>query len=121
MKAEKNWQNGIVVCIAPGPSLTLSDCRAVKKANLPTVCVNNAFEKADFCDVVYAGDPGWWQEYFKQVPRQAELWTCLENLAKLYNINCHGPFLSVLNSGLRALQFAIDRGASKVILLSGYG
>lgn len=113
------WEGKTVFCIASGPSLTKQDCDYVKSLNVPTVAVNNAWKLATFCDVIYATDPGWWKHNGSEITVAAERWTCFENVAKTYKLNCHGPFLSAQNSGVRALQFAIDRGASRVVLL-GY-
>lgn len=119
MKVVKDWAGKTVFCIAPGPSLTRQDCELIKQTKAPVVAVNNAWEWAKFCDVIYACDPGWWEHNIFKININAELWTCFENLAHEYELNCHGPFLGALNSGLRALQLAVDRGAKRVILI-GY-
>lgn len=106
-----------VVCIASGPSLCAEDCRLVEACGLPVVVVNSTWRAARFAKVIYAGDPGWWQAHAAEIDIEAERWTCTPNLER-YGCQLHvarGPY----NSGMRAIQFAIWRGAKRVILL-GY-
>lgn len=119
MKVDKIWQAETVVCIASGPSLTKQDCDQVRGLGFKTIAVNNAWELAPWCDAIYACDPSWWKNNFDKIKSKAERWTCFENAASFHGINCHGPFLQALNSGLRAVEFAVERGANRVVLL-GY-
>lgn len=114
----KVWEGQTVVCIASGPSLTQADCDLVRRSGLPTVAVNSSWRMARFADVIYAGDAAWWDAYGDEVTIPAERWTCTRLAAQKHGINLHkvvGPY----NSGMRAIQFAIERGAERVILL-GY-
>lgn len=112
------WEGRTVVCIASGPSLKAADCQAVKKAGLPTVAVNSSWRAARFADVVYGGDLQWWDAYGAEIDIPAERWTCTRQAAAKHQINHHaayGPY----NSGMRAIQFAVERGAARILLL-GY-
>jgi len=105
-------------CIASGPSLTASDCELVRSSGTKTVAVNNSWEMARFCDYIYAGDSKWWKVNFEKIDIKAEKWTCSDMAANKYNINYHiavGPY----NSGMRAIQFGMQRGFKSIALL-GY-
>jgi hypothetical protein len=107
------------VCIASGPSLTASDCAKVEALGLYTIAVNYSWRMARFADVIYAGDPSFWDRQSSIIDIPADRWTCLEPVATKHGINLHGNFTAVGNSGARAAQFAIDSGFKRVILL-GY-
>ncbi|MDP2141275.1 MAG: hypothetical protein Q8L20_10735 [Gammaproteobacteria bacterium] len=81
--------------------------------------MNSAWKYARFADVIYAGDDCWWEQYGAEIDIPAERWTCLENTALTYGINRHGKFRGVTNSGAMAIQFSIDAGAARVLML-GY-
>lgn len=108
-----------IVCIASGPSLTDADCEAVRLSGLDTIAINTSWKAARFAKYIYAGDSRWWAENIEEIDIDAAKWTCLENAAIQFKINHHRGFRGVENSGLRAIQFAIWRGAERVILL-GY-
>lgn len=113
----------VVCCIASGPSLTKQDCEAVEKTGMPIIAVNSSWLLSKDCDFIYAGDGAWWQANIDQVQAEAqyaELWTCAEYVSKELRLNYHKPKTSGFwNSGMRAIQFAIEQGAKKIILL-GY-
>lgn len=139
----KGWEE--VVCLASGPSLTMEQVEQVYQSGYPTIVVNNTFMLAPWAEVLYAGDLGWWREYYlkaKFVMTEddlvAEFWT-LEGNKK--NLNRHHPdsihhiqevpFVrkpglgtEVLhhhggNSGYHAINLAYLFGARKIIL-AGY-
>src|SRR5690606_29476484 len=56
--------------------------------------------------------------YGDEIDIPAERWTCTKSAAEKHKINLHLASGS-WNSGMRAIQLAIQRGAAKVILL-GY-
>lgn len=114
----KQWAGQTVVCIASGPSLTKRDCELVQQAGLSTVAVNSSWKLAPFAAAVYGGDEAFWQAYGKELSIPAEKWTCSRQAASKFGLKWHmasGPY----NSGSRAIQFALERGAKRVILL-GY-
>lgn len=112
-----SWTGKTVACLASGPSLTAEDCDLVFKAGLPVVAVNDTWRIARDCDVIYAGDLQWWAQHAAEIDVEAERWTCSAG-AEVYGC-FRFPVTGLYNSGQRAIQFAIWRGAAKVILL-GY-
>ncbi|MCY1431072.1 hypothetical protein D9M71_470340 [compost metagenome] len=72
---------------------------------------------ARFCDVLYAGDAAWWEAYGAEVNIPAERWTHNPNTAKSLGLHATGVGQSVLNSGYRAIELAIDFGAARALLL----
>jgi hypothetical protein len=108
-----------VVCLASGPSLTPEDCALVEQSGHRTFAVNNTWEMARFCHVIYAGDLKWWSQYNDVIDIGADRWTCNRVASELFGINWHRISSSNFNSGQRAIQFAIEKGAKRVILL-GY-
>lgn len=114
---DKRWTGCTVVCVASGPSLRAGDCALVERAGLPTVAVNSSWRVARFADVIYAGDPTWWSAYAAEIDIPAVRWSCSRGAAR---DGCrHHPVSGAYNSGMRAIQFAIWQGASRVLLL-GY-
>lgn len=112
------WDGRTVVCVASGPSLLEADCKLVESSGLPVIAVNTSWKMVPFAEVVYAGDACWWDANHKEISISAERWTCSKTAATRHRINlfeASGSF----NSGLRAIQLAIEFGASKIILL-GY-
>lgn len=114
---DKRWSGRTVACVASGPSLSVEDCLAVGLAGIPTIAVNSSWRLARFAEVVYAGDPCWWEVYGSEVEIMAERWSCSRS-SERYGCH-HHPVGGAYNSGMRAIQFAIWQGASRVILL-GY-
>mgnify|MGYP001565877049 CR=1 FL=1 len=56
---------GVVVCIAPGPSLTYTDCRLVENAALrgvpvSSIAINDAYRVAMTAGTRYSPDATWW-------------------------------------------------------------
>lgn len=107
-----------VVCIASGVSLTAEDCGIIEATPFATIAVNNSWQRARFCKVIYAGDHKWWHEYHESIDIPAERWSCARH-ADRYGCRYHPAGTGDYNSGMRAIQFAIWRGAKQIILL-GY-
>lgn len=115
MKVDKT-----VVCVASGPSLTKQDCDYVCDRGKFVIAVNNSWELLKNCNVVYASDFSWWRVNYGKVPKELQRWTCAQSVAKRYKINYHSPFhKGGHNSGGRAIEFAISKGAKRIFLL-GY-
>ena len=115
---DKRWQGKTVACVASGPSLTAEDCTLVEQAGIPSIVVNSSWKMARFADIVFAGDFGWWKAYGGEIDIEAEKWTSAGTAARhfgLHHFKIGGPY----NSGSRAIQLAIELGASKILLL-GY-
>lgn len=114
----KRWEGQTVVCIASGPSLTDADCEAVRKSGLPVIVTNNTWQMVPWADVMYAGDYQWWKRYHAELNTKAELWTCNERASREFGLK-HHQTAGEYNTGARALQFARDMGASRILML-GY-
>lgn len=112
------WEGMTVCCIASGPSLRAEDCLAVQHARLPAIAVNSSWKLARFCDVIYAGDAAWWEFYGAEIDIPAERWSCSRH-AERYGAMHHKAKGGAYNSGMRAIEFAIEAGAVRVLLL-GY-
>ena len=108
-----------IFCVASGPSLVKADCDLVAQSGAKICCVNNAWQMFDRIDCLYAGDLKWWQAYADKIDIPvAEKWTCAKAAACEFGVNLHkanGPF----NSGMRAIQWAIEQGFVTIALL-GY-
>lgn len=107
------------ICIGGGPSLTVSDCQRARACGT-VMTINSSWRAVPDCQYLYAADAGWWHRYDHEIPRGPECWTSSISAAQGYNLQYfphpdNGPF----NSGLRAIQLAINLGAARVLLL-GY-
>ena len=105
-----------MVIIASGPSLRHEDCGLVELSRLTTIVVNSSWQAARFASILYAGDACWWDSYGSEIDIEADRWTCSRQAAAKHRINHHTAY-GGYNSGMRAVQFAIERGAKRVILL----
>jgi len=137
---EQKFKDQTVVCIASGPSLTQDQVDQVEYSFLPTITVNNSFQLAPWCDIVFACDIKWWYQYYKQVCDtcfDADLWTIKgvgEHFGKKTKI--HEPKINEIgftrnigleqdkvshggNSGYIAVNLAYMMGAKKIVLV-GY-
>lgn len=110
------WNRAI--CIASGPSLNKADVDRARHSGWPLIAVNSTWEAIPDCDVIYAGDLAWWNEFHSTVPSHPALWTCNRKAKEDFGIN-YFPRGGAFNSGQRAVQFAIWQGA-KTIFLLGY-
>ncbi|WP_376947077.1 hypothetical protein [Azorhizophilus paspali] len=95
-----------------------SDCETIEKAGIPAIAVNSSWRMARFAEIVYAGDACWWTAYGAEIDIPAERWSCTRQAAQRFGVN-HHPAHGEYNSGMRAIQFAIWQGASRILLL-GY-
>lgn len=114
----RRWEGKTVACIASGPSLTLEDCNLIESAKIPTIAVNNSWERALFASIIYAGDCAWWTAHINEIDIAAERWSCSRSAADKFKVFHHSRY-GAYNSGLAAIELAIEFGAAKIILL-GY-
>lgn len=114
----KKFDGLTICCIASGPSLTEEDCKLIEESGLPTIAINNAWKLARFCEVLYAADFKYWNAYLESIDIDAEFWTCSKRARDIFGINHHDKNGAVC-SGARAIEFAIEQGAKKIILI-GY-
>ena len=103
--------------IATGPSLTRDDCDALRDIG-PAIAVNCAVFYAPWAEYLFAADSVWWRYYTPKITwykghritrsHQAsglELWRG-KNWARTGG-----------NSGHMAIQYAVDQGATNIVLL----
>lgn len=110
------WAGHTIAIIASGPSLTAGDCSLVEASGLTAIAVNSSWRLARFASILYAGDKAWWDAYGHEVDIPAEKWTCSRQAAAKHRINHHQAY-GGYNSGMRAIQFAVERGASRIVLI----
>lgn len=115
-KIDKRFTGLTVAIIGSGPSLTQADCDLIEQSKITTIAVNMSWKIAPFANIIYAGDFVWWQHYRDEISIDAERWTCCERAAKDYKLHYHSV-RGAYNSGLRALELALEMGAAKVLLL----
>ncbi len=123
----KLWPESMIVCMASGPSLTLSDVDFVRgKARV--IVVNDTYRLVPWADVLYACDDSWWNR-----TRAARTFAGLKygllgspvGVTVLKNTGKDGLELSPdglrtgKNSGYQAVNLAVHLGASRIVLL-GY-
>lgn len=114
------WHGQTVVCLASGPSLTPADCEQVHRAGHITLATNDTWRLAPWARILYATDPGWWQQHNHELTHtRAQRWTNSISAAKEMGLNLHVSRGGYGNSGALAALLAMDMGASRVILL-GY-
>ncbi|MGV8925714.1 MAG: hypothetical protein ACOH2G_08565 [Ewingella sp.] len=104
------------IILASGPSLCAEDVTAALASGWPVIAVNNTWERAPGCSVIYAGDVEWWEKYRAVIDSPAERWTCHPRAAQRFGLHLHVA-KGAYNSGQRAIQFAAGQGAQRVILL----
>lgn len=110
----------IWVVMGAGPSLTPADVDYVKDMcmsghDIKVCVVNNAFILAPWADVLVAADPAWWNHYKSAHAFKGD---------KLCPKTCAGitawkpsEYRFGQNSGKYGMHVAVDRKASKIILL----
>lgn len=107
-------------CVASGPSLTRADCDTVMRAGVPIIAVNDSWRMVPECRAIMAADLRWWAANYSRITCEAQRWTADHFTAKRFGLRLlpfpmPGPF----NSGQRAIELAISKGAKRVLLL-GY-
>lgn len=111
----RDWST--VVCMASGPSLTVTDADAVRawrdRTGHGVIVTNNTYQLAPWADVLYGMDSKWWDVMRPEF-----------NGERLSGVD-HAPTAQKAespkggNSGAGALFLAAHRGAKRIILL-GY-
>jgi len=110
--------SGPVVILGSGPSLTtedIDDCW-----HLPCVAVNTTWQKARFCEVIFAGDHRWWCDNAESIDIPAHRVSLSSNSERQYNATRFKSKVGInagYNSGAVAIEYAIVNGADRVILL----
>lgn len=104
------------IVLASGPSLCAEDVATALASGWPVIAVNNTWQLAPGCAVIYAGDVEWWEKYRTVIDSPAERWTCHPRAAQQFGLHFHVA-KGAYNSGQRAIQFAAGQGAQRVVLL----
>lgn len=105
-----------VFVIGSGPSLTKEDCAAVQNLDAITIAVNNAWQYAPFCQYLYAGDTCWWANNEANLTISPIRITCSQNASVTFKAKFHRA-KGAYNSGLRAIEWAVENKAAEVYLL----
>jgi hypothetical protein len=115
-----DFKNKAVFCIASGPSLTKEDCQAISGLG-GCIAVNNSWQAAPHCDIIFAGDESWWRHNKKNITIQPELWSSTPGVIQKFPDIKHfrKPSAGTWNSGIRAIELAAALGSKEIYLL-GY-
>jgi hypothetical protein len=109
-----------VFVLASGPSLTLEDIETVRKSGFKTIAVNSTWEKARFCDVLFAADNTWWLENYDKIDILAARASLSYN-AEQYQDAPRFPSRVAgkggFNSGCIAIEYAVANDAGPVLML----
>lgn len=107
-----------VAVLASGPSLVTDDIDALRTAGIPLIAVNCTWRVAPDCIALVAGDRRWWKEHHEAAPKSALWITKSAGAGKAYGCRVIKSRASqAYNSGMLAVEWAIRKGASKVIML----
>ena len=143
-RLEADWNCPVVVA-ATGPSLTPEVASVVRRARWPqekcrVVAVNDAYRLLPYADALYACDEKWWRLHIGAVRKSfhGALWTShgaerddSNNKSEMdwpdmnFVAGRHGDMFSTdprrivygSNSGFQAINLAILKGATKVVLV----
>lgn len=124
------WPNGVVVCMASGPSLTPEDAEYCRGKADGVIVVNTTYKLAPWADALIASDVRWWQWHkgaadftgLKYATSKHVRWKGVQILrnsgAKGLDLDPSG-LRHGINSGYRAINLAVHFGAKRILLL-GY-
>lgn len=142
VSVERSWICPVIVA-ATGPSLTKEVAWACRRARWfdgwRIVAVNDAHRLLPLADALYACDERWWDAYAGVMDFPGEKWTthedgpehtnCKESIAEKYGLRCvrgrGGDTFSTdqevihygSNSGFQAVNLALLKGATRVVLV----
>lgn len=99
--------------LATGPSMSQEVADSVR--GLPTVAVSNAYELAPWADVLVSSDRSWWTHNpsAKDFAGEKFCGLCIEPPT---GVEKFAGAMTGSNSGLLALQVAVSKGATRVLL-----
>jgi hypothetical protein len=126
----KLWPNGVIVCMASGPSLTQDDADYCRGKADGVIVVNTTYKMAPWADALIASDVRWWQWHkgapeFKGLKYATSKHVKWSGVQILRNTGSKGLELDPsglkhgINTGYRAVNLAFHFGAKRIILL-GY-
>lgn len=130
-RIERDWPGSTVVCLGSGPSLTQADVDMVK-GRARVIAVNDTYKLAPWADVLFAADAKWWGwhkgvagfsgEKYAMI-RAARRWPNVQILRQSGEVGLETADPTALrtgkNSGYMAVNVAVHKGASRILLL-GY-
>lgn len=111
------WGNTVAV-LGSGPSLTVEDIDLLRAHKVPMIAVNSTWKVCRDCIGIYAGDYRWWKSYGDDIDINVPRYSRSKNAerhhkAKYVRSRVKGQY----NSGMMAVEVAILKGASQVIML----
>lgn len=137
----RDWKRPVVVA-ATGPSLTAEVAMKVRLARWlrgwKVVAVNDAYRLIPHADVLYACDERWWKAHEGALEATGERWSTHEVRSSANDKSMMPPWWNVnlvagkagmtfstnpavihygSNSGFQAVNFALLRGATRVVLV----
>lgn len=114
------WSGRTVVCIASGPSLTPEDCELVQQTGHPTIVTNTTFRSCLWAHALFAFDLRWWRKYHEEVRDtfHGRRLSASEVAANYGAEVVYGRYRALRNSGACAVEWAIQQGAAKIVLLA---
>lgn len=101
------------VLLAPGPSASRELADRVR--GLPLGAVGNAYELAPWADFIAASDGAWWRSNpaARELPGRK---FCMGTAAEIERVRID-QLGSVVNSGVLALECAVQAGATRILLI----
>lgn len=110
--------------MASGPSLgddNYADVELIRQLGLKTIAVNNTWEHARFCDVIYAGDGIWWRHHAKHIDIKATRWSLNRSCVNLYHCHYRARVTkNGYNSGANAIELAVNVYKANPVILLGF-
>ena len=115
------WVGESVAVLATGPSLTIEDVHLVYTAGFILVGVNSIWKMVPHVDILYAGDHRYWKAYIDDIEAAgivAKRYSRSSRAEKEYDAKYVKTKLGKdYNSGELAVEFAIQRGSERVVML----
>jgi hypothetical protein len=124
-----NWSTDTAVIIATGPSLSDEQLETVRQSGAKSIAVNNAWERAPWCDAAYAGDYMFFKVHVAQMKQacKGRIWTCDRAAAERHQLHyakpANSPGLGTSrvhlngNSGFQSINLAAIWGAKKIVVI----
>lgn len=108
-----DWSGETVVIVGSGPSVRATNFELVRKHRV--IAINLSWRLAPWADILYGSDGIFWTQY-KGVPKfSGRKFTSSPYAADRFDLEL--VFTSGNNSGIRAIWFAAELGASRIVLV----
>ncbi len=131
---KKCWENDTVAILASGPSLKQTEIDFLK-GKVKVISVNDSWRLCPWGDMLYAADGPWWRHYNFVTEFKGKRWTQNKG-GSIWPIDAEKNGLIIIksehktgisfnpslihtgyNSGFQALNIAVLKGATKILLL----